>query len=158
MNKRRNEKLFQVIEKYGNNIYAMCLVILGNKQDAEDVIQETLIKYMQKAPNFLDDAYEKAWLLRVANNLCKDIIRFRKRHKHENIDEILDYYTTEDEKLIFEEIMSLPIKYKEVIVLYYIEGYKTSEISLIAKCSQSAIRKRLERGVKLLKSKLKEEA
>lgn len=157
MRGENDKKLVEAIEKYGNNIYRMCVCILGNKYDTEDVMQDTFIKYMQKAPVFINNRCEKAWLLKVANNLCKDKIRFYKKHQHLNIDEVEPYCTTKDEKLIFEEVMSLPIKYKEVIILYYIEGYKISEISRITECTQSAARKRLERGIKLLKYKLKEE-
>lgn len=153
----KNKRLRDVIEVYGDNLFRICLIMLQNKQDAEDILQEILIKYMQKAPKFVDSNHEKAWLFRCTNNLCKDMLRFRKRHRCENIDELGLDYMMEEDKLVLEEIMSLPTKYKEVLLLYYSEGYKTSEIASMMKSSQNTVRKRLERGRNLLRNNLKEE-
>jgi RNA polymerase sigma-70 factor (ECF subfamily) len=65
---------------YGNMLFRLCIIILGNSNDAEDVIQETLIKYIQKAPAFKNIEHEKAWLITVATNKCRDILRFKKRY------------------------------------------------------------------------------
>lgn len=152
-----NKKLRDIIEVYGDNLYRICLIMLGNKQDAEDILQELFIKYMQKAPHFVDDHHERAWLCRCANNLCKDMIRFRKKHKYENIDDLELGYMMEEDQVVLGEIMGLSTKYKEVLLLYYSEGYKISEIANMMKSSQNTVKKRLERGRKLLRSHLKEQ-
>lgn len=152
-----NNNLKKVIDTHGDNLYRICLIMLGNKQDAEDVLQETFLKYIQKAPKFRDDTYEKAWLFRCVSNMCKDMLRFRKRHRYENIDDLEVPYIMEEDRLILEEIMTLSTKYKEVLILYYSEGYKISEIAEMIQSSQSTVKKRLERGRNLLKNNLKEQ-
>ena len=61
----------RALEQYGNMLYRIALTALGNSADAEDVVQETLIKHFEKAPVFTDDEHERAWLIRVAVNRCK---------------------------------------------------------------------------------------
>ena len=67
-----------IVRTYGNTLYRLCFVMLGNESDAEDAVQESFIKYLQKAPSFENTEHEKAWLITVATNQCKDILRFRK--------------------------------------------------------------------------------
>lgn len=68
------------INKYGDMLYRLCILMLKNESDAEDAVQKTIIKYYRKAPAFEDDEHEKAWLIRVATNQCRDLLRFRTRH------------------------------------------------------------------------------
>ena len=64
------------VEKYGDVLFRIAFVMLKNKNDAEDAVQETMLKYLQKAPAFENAEHEKAWLIRVVTNQCKDINRF----------------------------------------------------------------------------------
>ena len=68
------EKVERAIERYGDMLFRLCLVMLGNAADAEDALQETYLRYLQKAPAFADEEHEKAWLLTVAANRCRDLI------------------------------------------------------------------------------------
>lgn len=88
----REKDLERIMEQYSDSIYRMSYFILQNDQDAQDILQETLIKYMQKAPVFQFESHEKAWLLRVANNLCKDMLRFQKRNRHVDLDDLAETY------------------------------------------------------------------
>ena len=65
----------EIMDIYGNMLFRMCLIRLGNANDAEDAVQETMIKYVQKNPYFKDAEHQKAWLIRVASNKCKAIIK-----------------------------------------------------------------------------------
>ena len=76
---QQEEEINRVMEQYGASLYRMSYFVLGNEQDAQDVLQETMIKYLRKAPFFEVPEQEKAWLYRVANNLCRDMLRFRRR-------------------------------------------------------------------------------
>ena len=69
-----------IIRKYGDMLYRLSLIMLKNESDAEDVVQETIIKYYQKAPTFVDSEHEKAWLIKVATNKCRDLLRIRGRY------------------------------------------------------------------------------
>ena len=64
-----------VMNTYGNMLFRLCLLTLGNAADAEDAVQDTLIKYLQKAPVFESADHEKAWLITVATNRCRDMLR-----------------------------------------------------------------------------------
>lgn len=157
----------RIMELYGNSIYRMSYYILQNTQDAQDVLQETLIKYMQKSPQFQSESHEKSWLLRVANNLCKDMLRFRKRNQFLNLDELTDNISTlqsipsgpsepDNTSHLISLIFALPDKYKRTIYLHYYEGYTAKEIAVILKTSEGAVKKRLERGRNQLRRILEE--
>ena len=72
----------EIFQKYGEMMYKLCIVMLKKTYDAEDTVQDALIKYMLKKPLFETYEHEKAWLLRVTINLCKDKLRFYKQHPH----------------------------------------------------------------------------
>ena len=139
------------VEKYSQMLFRICYGILCNKHDAEDALQETFLRYMLKAPLFRDSDHEKAWLIKVATNISKNMLRFNMRHAAENLDELRDIGISDNDKDIFELIMHLPSKYKIVLDLYYIEGYKANEIAQITGASPVAVRKQLQYGRKLLK-------
>ena len=141
------EEMFQ---KYGEMLYKICIVMLKNTYDAEDTVQDVLIKYMTKKPLFETYEHEKAWLIRVTINLCKDKLRFYKQHPYINIETIKTTYPEDSiDNQILAILLELPSKYKEVLLLYYVEGYKCFEISKILKITESTVKKRLERGRKL---------
>ena len=142
------------VEKYSQMLFRICYSILCNKHDAEDALQETVLKYMTKAPLFKDDDHEKAWLIKVATNISKNICRFNSRHATENLNEFREIGISDSDRDIFEIIMHLPVKYKVVLDLYYIEGYKANEIAHILNISPVAVRKRLQYGRKILKSEI----
>ncbi|MDP4094921.1 MAG: sigma-70 family RNA polymerase sigma factor [Bacillota bacterium] len=154
---RQVNDLEYMYDKYGNMLFRLCLVILSNKSDAEDAIQETFLKYIKKQPVFNMPEHEKAWFIRVASNVCKDIQRFKFRHKEFNIEELADYQSDIEHSYILEQLLSLPPKYKVVIHLYYVEGYKVDEIAKITELSSSAVKMRLSRGRELLRIELEEE-
>jgi len=133
-----------IVNTYSNMLFKLCFTILCNNADAEDAVEDTFFKYMTKSPCFQDEEHTKAWLIRVATNLCKDIHRFNKKRDYINFDDLLNYGKTEENHEILEAVMSLPAKYKTVIHLFYIEEYKTDEISKILSISPSAVRKRLQ--------------
>lgn len=140
-----------IIKQYSNMLFRICIVILANEHDAEDALQDTYIRYVKKAPAFNDKEHEKAWLIRVATNICKDMRRFRLRNTYLNIVDFEKYCKSHNDSEILEKIMSLPPKYKEVILLYYIEGYKVHDITKILSISASAVKKRLQYAREKLK-------
>ena len=139
------------VEKYSQMLFRICYSILNNKYDAEDALQETFLKYMLKAPLFKDSDHEKAWLIKVATNISKNMCRFNARHSAENLEDLKSIGIRDADRDIFELIMHLPTKYKIVLDLYYIEGYKANEIADITNTSPVTVRKRLQYGRKMLK-------
>lgn len=161
---KQADEVKHVIDKYGNSVYRLCYYMLQNDQDAQDVLQETLIRFLEKAPDFSSSEHEKAWLLRVANNICIDSLRFRRKERFldENDLEWLenqftDYGGISNSREVIQFVFSLKEKYRNVIYLYYYEEYQIKEIAAIMKISEAAVRKRLERGREFLKKCLQEE-
>lgn len=137
-------------------LYRMALFMLSNTHDAEDAVQETYVRYLLKKPKLKDEEHAKAWLMRVCNNICKNQIRYWKRHPSSPISETDISETTLGEQEILREISLLPTKYKSVIILHSIEGYSVKEISNILKISDAAVKKRLQRAREQLKLKIGE--
>ena len=80
----------EALARYGDMLFRICFVLLRQRQDAEDAVQETLIRYLRKAPRFESEQHEKAWLIRVATNICKNALRFRSRYETVVSDEFAD--------------------------------------------------------------------
>lgn len=143
----------EIVDKYGNMLFKICLVILSNDYDAEDAVQETVIKYLTKSPTFHDLEHEKAWLITVATNCCKNMRRFNFKRSHMDISDLELYSNDEGSYGLLEILMKLPDKYKSVLLLYYVEGYKVDEVAAILKISVSAVKKRLQRGRELIRAR-----
>lgn len=146
-----DDEVQDVVNTYSDMLFRLCFTMLGNNADAEDAVSETFLRYITKAPFFHGEAHKKAWLIRVATNICNDMHRFHRRHDYINFDDISGYCSTETESSVLEAVMRLSAKYKSVILLFYIEGYRTEEIAEILSISPSAVRKRLQYGRNLLK-------
>lgn len=144
------------IKRNENILYRMALSIMKNKTDAEDMVQETFLKYIEKNVQFDNEEHEDAWMMRVLINKCKSRLRTVWFKRTETL---LDVYPAKvmEEKLLMEEIMALSEKYRTVIHLYYFEGYSTKEISYIIKKKESTVRSILSRGRARLKILLEED-
>lgn len=147
---RPADELERVMQTYGNMLFRIALITLGNASDAEDAVQDTLIKYMRKAPKFQEREHEKAWLLKVTANTCKDLLRFRNRHQTVDIEEIQEFSRETSDTGILEALMSLPEKFRLVLTLYYVEEYPIEVIAKVIGRTTSAVKMRLQKGRKLL--------
>lgn len=153
------ETLTRLINQYGNSILRMCYIYLKDYQLAEDVTQETFLKVYENYKSFENRSSEKTWITRIAINQCKNCMRTR-WFKHVRIDmisEITDndnYDRILDEKVISLEIMKLPQKYKEVILLYYYQELSVKEIAFILNQKETTILQRLRRAREYLKPRL----
>lgn len=148
----------KIMQNYGNTLFRLCLVMLGNASDAEDVVQETLLKYLLKSPKFEDTEHEKAWLITVARNKCKDILRFKSKHPIVDMEEIKELTKGDtDSTGILEVLMTLPDKFRMVLVLYYVEEYSIESIAQMIGKTTSAVKMRLQKGRRLLEEAYKRE-
>ena len=132
--------------KYSDILYKICIVILCNEHDVQDAIQDTFCRYMEKKPIFRDEEHEKAWLIRVATNISRDMIRFRIRHPKVSIDELENSLVAPEQKETLRELLELPVKQKMVLYLHYVEGYHIKEIADILGITEGAVKMRLQRG------------
>ncbi|MBE5039213.1 RNA polymerase sigma factor [Ructibacterium gallinarum] len=146
-----DDAIEKTVDQYADMLFRLCFTILGSSADAEDAVSDTFLRYLTKAPEFHSPDHEKAWLIRVAVNISKDMLRARKRHGCICLDEISQYVQTPEESTILEEVLLLPEKYKTVLYLFYIEGYQTGEIGRMLAISPAAVRKRLQYGREMLR-------
>ncbi|MCR5792559.1 MAG: RNA polymerase sigma factor [Lachnospiraceae bacterium] len=150
----------EALALFGNDIYRLSLMYLKNTQDAEDIVQDTLLKLMQYNGFFNNREHEKAWLLKVAVNLCKDKLKSAAYKRNVSLYDYQDTLESKAESFeegneVLEAVAKLPVKYRTVIHLYYYEGYSSVEISEIMKKSDSTVRSLLRRGRMLLQKSLK---
>lgn len=147
-----DDEIKEVVTVYSNMLFKLCFSILCSTADAEDAVSDTFVKYMTKAPYFNGEEHRKAWLLRVAVNICKNMCRFRKRNGCIDIDEVRELAAEEKDFGVLEQVMKLPEKYKTIIHLHYVEGYKVKELAKILDISETAAKKRLQYGRNILKA------
>lgn len=148
----------RAVEEYGNSLYRLCTVMLKNREDSQDAVQECFLRYITKAPDFNDAEHEKAWLIRVSTNICKDMLRRRKYESFMSLDEIKNLSSSEDNAQILGLLVSLDEKYRIIIHLHYVEGYSADEISSMLGITSAAVRKRLQRGRDMLRELYEKEA
>lgn len=151
-----NQKAEELLHSYGNSILRLAYSYLHNIDDAEEILQDTLIQYLKTMPVFENKAHEKAWLFRVAGNLSKNRISYNKVRSTDELNETLAAEQREDLFFVWEAVKDLPVKYREVIHLFYYEGFSTRQIAAILQQKESTVRSHLMRGREKLKSILKE--
>ena len=151
-----NARAERILTRYGNNILRLAYSYLHNMADAEEVVQDTLVQFLKTAPDFADATHEEAWLMRVAGNLSKNRIRYNRVRSTDELNDELVAEGREDLSFVWEAVKSLPVKYREVIHLFYHEGYSTAEIARILQRNESTVRSCLSRGRAQLREILKE--
>lgn len=153
---RTDQMAAEALNTYGNAILRCAYSYLHNMADAEEILQDTLLKLLTAAPTFDSEEHKKAWLLKVAANLSKNRIEYNALRDCDELDESLAAEGREDLSFVWEAVKQLPTQYREVIHLHYYEGYSTEEMAQILSRNPSTIRSDLRRGREKLKSVLKE--
>ncbi|MDE7003067.1 MAG: RNA polymerase sigma factor [Oscillospiraceae bacterium] len=152
-----SNRLEELVDRHENTLFRAALAILGDVQEAEDAVQDTLLRYLEKRPEFRDREHEKAWLLKVAANRCKSVLRARLRHPAV---ELLDVYPAPDgdgSRELMEAILSLPANQRAAVHLHYYEGYTSQEIGAILGQRPGTVRSHLSRARDALRRYLLEE-
>lgn len=152
----RNRIAEYILDEYGNTILRYAYTYLHNIEDAEEILQDTIMKYLDKRPNFNDKEHEKAWLLTVTANLSKNRINYNQIRETDELADNLAENEREDLSFVWEAVKELPDKYREVMHLFYYEGYKTTQISKLLHRNESSVRSDLRRGRQKLKEILEE--
>lgn len=148
---RTDNEAAETYEKYVNPIYRICFSFMKNPSDAEDMVQETFIKLINKKPEFDSEEHKKAWLIVTSSNLCRDALK-RKSRMNESIDDYTPVYNdSPDENSTLKAILQLSPKYKTAVYLYYYDGYSTTEIAKMLKLPVSTVKNRLARARAQLK-------
>lgn len=149
----------RLVSAYLDNIYRVAVNGCKNYADAEDVVQNTFIKLLEREETFEDDDYARKWLIRVAVNECNSFWRSPWKLHTVSIEEMNQepVFSTPEKSDLYYAIRELPAKYRQIVHLYYYEDYSTKEIAQITKLSETAVQTRLMRARQKIKEKLKED-
>lgn len=151
-----NQEDEKIIRNYADTVYRLAYSYSRNRADADDIFQEVFLRYLKKKPQFEHDEHARAWFIRVTTNCAKSFLTSAwKRHTRALEQDIL--FEQPEENQLDEALRQLPVKYREVIHLYYYEGYQTDEIAEILKRKPSTVRTQLTRARERLADILKEE-
>lgn len=165
----------EIVNLYQEKLYSISFRMLYNKQEAEDVVQDTFLRVYKNLTKYDHHMKFSTWIYRIATNLCID--RLRKRKPNYSLDaesserEGLDGYSmipsdhrtpeselilTETQKIIHQAIESLPVKYKSVMILRYLQDLSLQEIGEILDMPITTIKTRVHRGREFLRKKLEQ--
>ncbi len=147
--------LISYVKRYHNTVFRLAYSYVRNREDAEDICQEAFVKLLDCREEFPSDEDCKRWLMRVVINLSKNLLRSFRYSRTDELSEDIPLETAEDGELLA-LVKTLPVKYGEVIHLFYYEGYSVNEIADILSISRTAVTSRLARGRTKLKSLLME--
>ena len=148
------ENLYQ---QYADILYRVSFSLLQNKADAEDAVMDGFERYLRAKRTFSSPEHEKAWLLKVTVNRCRDLLRKKKFRIYTPLEEVTSMPAEEKTVFDFSAVLSLPQEQKEVILLYYFEDMKVEEVAKALSASVSAVKMRLLRAREALREKLGEE-
>lgn len=153
---RSEQEVNYAIERYADMVLRLCMVSLKNPQDAEDVVQTVFLKYTLSSQIFETADHEKAWLIRVTVNCCRDLLKSFFRKHTVSLEDISEYAvkTTPEQSSVLEAVRSLPKKYREVVYLHYYEGYTAPEIAGILHLNPNTVYTHLSRARDQLKEML----
>jgi len=146
-----DEEIRTTVKAYSASILRCAYAYVKNHSDAEDIAQDVLISYMQKAPVFQDEAHKRAWLIRVTSNKCKDLLKSNWKKRTVELSDDLSYLPEEFSSLLT-YVLSLDEKYRIPIHLFYYEGCTMDQIADILDCNTATVGTWLARGRKLLKT------
>ena len=156
-----NRNADMLMRRFGDSILSFAYTYMQNRQDAEEILQDTMIAYLLNAPVFANDAHARAWLLTTARNLSMNRLRYNRYRRHADLDETLSERlaapSKEDHSYLLEAVRKLPENMRESIYLFYWEGYSTSQIAVVLDRRETTVRSDLSRARKRLKDILKEE-
>lgn len=136
-------------------VYRVCYTYMQNRFDAEDCTEDVFVKVLTGRYTFRDVDHEEAWLTVVSMNLCRDKLKARRRHAEVSLDDVGDIADEDpgiDETL--REVMRLPLKYKDVVYMYYYMGYPTDRIAAELYKPASTVRNHLREAREMLRVRL----
>lgn len=147
------------IDRYANTVNRICMTYLKNYHDTEDIFQTVFLKYAQSTESFESREHEKAWIIRVTVNACKDLLKSFFCSKTVPIETVLNRYECLDEgsSQVLEAVLSLPEKYRVPIYLHYYEGYTAPEIGSILNKNTNTVYTLLNRAKQILQTELRGE-
>lgn len=156
----KNKEFNLLAEKYLDTVYRVAVSSCKSEADADDIVQNTFLKLLKRKTKFNNEEHAKRWLIRVAVNEAH--LLWRKRQREMEVPEtetdfVFSDDLTADDVALMEAINALPDKNRQIIHLYYFEGYSTKEIAQLVNLTPDNVRACLSRARKQLKEILKED-
>ena len=156
----REKLLKRLMSSYGDQIIKTCFLFLRSRQPAEDAAQETFIRAWKALDRLKEGPTEKAWLMKIAVNVCKSFLANRSSailDRGVSLDRISETGKTDQylDQTVYLAVTSLPVKYRSVIILYYYQGLSVRETAEALRLPGATVRTRLARARALLKEDLK---
>lgn len=157
---RSEQEINRAIDRYADTVRRLCMIHLKNYADTEDIFQTVFLKYALSSVVFENGEHEKAWIIRVTINACKDLIKSFFRSRVTSLDSLIDQAApdAQQHREVLQAVLSLPQKYRDVIYLHYYEGYSAPEIGNILGKNVNTIYTLLARSRQMLREKLGGEA
>ena len=149
-----NAELENALKQYGTGLLHLAYSYLHDRAEAEDVLQDTLVQYMRAAPTFEDERRRKAWLYKVAANLCKNRLSASWNRVSALPEDFPGQGIPEESIVLLQAVSALPEKYREVVHLFYYEDATTAEIAEITGRREATVRSLLFRARKYLRREL----
>ena len=148
----------RAVERHQDMVYRVALHALGSPQDADDAVQEVFLRLYQRAEPFDSPEHLRRWLLRVTVNYCRDVLKSPWRRRRVSLESLpeLPAFQREEERVLYQTVMSLPEKYRTVLDLFYYEELSVREIAGLLHIEVSAVTTRLSRARGKLKDALGE--
>ncbi len=149
----------RIVYAYSDNLYRIAMHYMKNPADAQDIVQQTFLKLVENRKIFDSPDHEKAWLIRVCINLCKDSL---KSSWHKRVSPLPDHaqppvYRDPHQLPMLDYIRTLPPNQKTAIYLFYYEELPVKEIAQVMDTNENTVLSWLRRGRKSLKKIIKEE-
>ncbi len=141
------------INEYSDYLLRLCVLYLRDRNLAEDALQDTYIRAWEHRDSFEEGTNEKAWMVRIAVNVCKNMLRnpWNRRVEVENFEELVGISKNEYEQVdkqidVMNAVLKLKEKYRIVILLYYYEELSVKEVSKILDEKEPTVLTRLKRA------------
>ena len=156
------ERIARAYDLYGAQLYRVAYSLLQSRESAEDAVQDTFARYMTYDKPFRDEEHEKAWLIRVTINRCRDLQRAGSVREYTPLEDLLHHPGQPDDgwqegQPVLRAVLALPEKYRTVLVLHGLEGQPVEVIASELHITASAVKMRLKRGREMLQTALAKE-
>ncbi len=153
---RSEQEINRAMERYADTVRRICMIHLKSYHDTEDIFQTVFLKYVQSSAVFENEEHEKAWFIRVTVNACRDLLKSFFRSHTVPLEEALPLpeKMAPDYSEVWEAVLSLPVKYRDVVYLHYYEGYTAVEMGSILGKKVNTVYTLLTRSRQLLREKL----
>ena len=153
--KNHTDNLKEIYERNVDMVYHICLIYLKNPADAEDAVHNAFVKLMEKGITFESEQHEKNWLIKVATNIAKNMLKHWSRY-NADLEEVTGEIIIDEYSEVLDALSRLPDKLKVPVYLFYYHGYSSKEIGEILRENDSTVRNHLQKAKKLLRDVLED--